>query len=134
LLDLTVHFDISRYMDKSTALAAFAALGQSTRIDVFRLLIRAGRAGMLAGEIAQALNARQNTMSANLSILLNAGLLKNQREGRAIRYYADMDGVGGLLEFLLEDCCGGQPGLCQPLIKDIAQTGEPENQRKPDEI
>ncbi|MDO6485533.1 ArsR/SmtB family transcription factor [Shimia thalassica] len=107
-------------MDKLSALSAFGALSQETRLDVFRLLIRAGEAGMLAGEIAEALDVRQNTMSANLSVLLAAGLVKNTREGRAIRYFADTDGLRGLLGFLLQDCCGGRPDLCGPLIEDIA--------------
>ncbi|WP_282159257.1 ArsR/SmtB family transcription factor [Shimia thalassica] len=107
-------------MDKLSALSAFGALSQETRLDVFRLLIRAGEAGMLAGEIAETLDVRQNTMSANLSVLLSAGLVKNTREGRAIRYFADTDGLRGLLGFLLQDCCGGRPDLCGPLIEDIA--------------
>jgi DNA-binding transcriptional ArsR family regulator len=107
-------------MDKTNALSAFSALSQPTRLDVFRLLIEAGDAGMLAGEIAEALDVRQNTMSANLSVLLGAGLVRNMREGRAIRYFADTDGLRGLLGFLLQDCCGGRPDLCQPLIEDIA--------------
>jgi len=106
-------------MDKSAALTAFAALSQASRLDAFRLLVQAGEAGMLAGEISDALDARQNTMSTNLSVLLNAGLLRNEREGRAIRYFANMDGLQGLLGFLLQDCCGGRPDLCRPLIEDI---------------
>ena len=106
-------------MDKSEAISAFAALSQPARLDAFRLLVQAGDAGMLAGEISDALEARQNTMSTNLSLLLNAGLLRNEREGRAIRYFANMDGLQGLLGFLLQDCCGGRPELCQPLIKDL---------------
>ena len=107
-------------MDKTNALLALAALGQDTRLDVFRLLVRAGDDGMLAGEISAELDVRQNTMSANLSVLLNAGLVRNERQGRAIRYYADMDRMRGLLSFLLEDCCGGRPELCQPLLADLA--------------
>ncbi len=107
-------------MDKNHALSALAALGQDTRLDVFRLLVKAGTNGMLAGEIADTLKVRQNTMSANLSILLNAGLVRNAREGRAIRYFADMDRMRGLLSFLLEDCCGGRPELCQPALADLA--------------
>ncbi|MEP2531226.1 metalloregulator ArsR/SmtB family transcription factor [Shimia sp.] len=107
-------------MEKSTALNAFAALSQPTRLDVFRLLITRGDAGMLAGEIAQALDVRQNTLSANLSVLLNAGLVRNERQGRAIRYFADTYGLRGLLGFLLQDCCGGKPEQCQPLIEMIA--------------
>ena len=107
-------------MDNSTALAAFAALSQDTRLDAFRLLIRAGQKGMAAGEIAEALGVRQNTMSANLSVLLNAGLIRNTREGRSIRYFADLDGTRALLSFLMEDCCGSKPELCEPILSQIA--------------
>lgn len=106
-------------MDTTNALSAFAALSQPTRLDVFRLLVRTGASGMLAGEIGKALNVRQNTMSANLSILNTAGLIRSEREGRAIRYFADMEGIQGLLAFLMEDCCGGRPELCDPVIAQI---------------
>ncbi len=107
-------------MDKKIALTAFAALAQHTRLDVFRLLIKAGPEGMAAGDIADALDVRQNTMSANLSVLQQAGLLRREREGRSIRYIADFTGIRGLLAFLLEDCCGGRPETCQPLIEELA--------------
>ncbi|WP_062762074.1 helix-turn-helix transcriptional regulator [Falsirhodobacter sp. alg1] len=107
-------------MDKNSALDAFAALSQPTRLDVFRLLVKAGGEGMVAGEIGEALGVLQNTMSANLAILVRSGLIRNEREGRSIRYFADMDGMRGLLAFLMEDCCGGRPDLCQPLINKIA--------------
>lgn len=107
-------------MDKNHALGAFAALSQSTRLEVFRLLIKAGEAGMSAGDISETLDVRQNTMSANLSILTQSGLIRNKRQGRSIRYFADMDGMRGLLAFLMEDCCGGHPDLCRPVIDEIA--------------
>jgi predicted transcriptional regulator len=107
-------------MDKKRSLDAFSALGQETRLDVFRLLIKAGPEGILAGDIGERLGVRQNTMSANLAILAHAGLIRNAREGRAIHYFADMDGIKGLLEFLLEDCCGGRKDLCQPVIDKLA--------------
>ena len=75
---------------------------------------------MLAGEIAETLGVRQNTMSSNLTILLRSGLIQNRREGRAIRYFADFEGIRGLLGFLMEDCCGGRADLCQPIINEIA--------------
>lgn len=102
------------------ATMAFAALSQPTRLAVFRLLIKAGPDGMSAGDIAEVLNVRQNTMSANLAVLLNAGLLRNERRGRSIRYSADMNGVRALLAFLMSDCCGGHPELCQQVIDEIA--------------
>lgn len=108
-------------MDKTNALSAFSALSQPTRLDAFRLLIEAGEGGLAAGDIADRLNVRQNTLSANLSVLLNAGLVSNQREGRTIRYFADTKGLQGLLGFLLNDCCGGRPELCNPLIDSITK-------------
>lgn len=107
-------------MDKKQTLAAFAALSQETRLEAFRLLVRAGDEGLLSGEIGERLDVRQNTMSANLAVLLNAGLLRNRREGRSVRYFADFDGVRGLLGYLMEDCCGGNPELCRPAIDQIA--------------
>ncbi|MCQ0091235.1 helix-turn-helix transcriptional regulator [Roseovarius sp. M141] len=107
-------------MDKNHALDAFAALSQPTRLDVFRLLIKAAEAGMSAGDISDTLGVRQNTMSANLSILARSGLIRSAREGRSIRYFADMHGLRGLLAFLMEDCCGGRPELCQPILDELA--------------
>ncbi len=102
------------------SLAALSALGQETRLDVFRLLVRAGGDGMLAGEIAQVLGVRQNTLSANLSVLTATGLIRNERQGRGIRYFADMTQMQRLLAFLMEDCCGGRPELCQPALDTLA--------------
>ncbi len=107
-------------MDKSNALSVFAALSQPTRLDVFRLLVKAGEDGMLSGEIGEKLDVRQNTMSANLTVLLNAGLVRNERHGRTIRYFTDFDTMRGLLAFLMEDCCGGRTEICQPVIDEIA--------------
>lgn len=107
-------------MDANNALVAFDALSQPTRLDVFRLLLKAGEDGMLAGDISDMLGVRQNTMSANLSKLALSGLIRSERQGRSIRYFADMDGMRGLLAFLMEDCCGGRPDLCQPIINEIA--------------
>jgi ArsR family transcriptional regulator len=107
-------------MDKNNALDAFAALSQPTRLDVFRLLIKAGEAGISAGDISDTLGVRQNTMSTNLAILARSGLIRSEREGRSIRYFSDMDGMRGLLAFLMEDCCGGRPELCQPVINELA--------------
>lgn len=107
-------------MNTKHALDSFSALSQSTRLAVFRLLIKAGEQGILAGDIGETLKVRQNTMSANLAVLLHSGLIRNERNGRSIRYFADMGQVRELLSFLLEDCCGGRRDLCQPLIDEIS--------------
>jgi DNA-binding transcriptional ArsR family regulator len=103
-------------MDELSASFALAALSQPARLEAFRLLVRAGPDGMAAGDIADALGVRQNTMSANLSVLLRAGLVTNSREGRIIRYRADMERMRGLISFLITDCCGGRPDQCAPLL------------------
>ena len=107
-------------MESTRAVQSLSALGQPTRLAIFRLLIRAGAPGMAAGDIGDALEVRQNTLSANLAVLLNAGLLRNERHGRSIRYFADMAGTRELLGYLLEDCCGARPARCRPLIDEIA--------------
>jgi ArsR family transcriptional regulator len=106
-------------MDKKPVLSALAALGQETRLDVFRLLVQAGADGVPAGEIAARLGAFQNTMSAHLKILSHAGLVRTEREGRSVRYFADMTGFRDLLAYLMEDCCNGRPELCRPVIDAV---------------
>ncbi|SHM40765.1 ArsR/SmtB family transcription factor [Roseibium suaedae] len=103
-------------MEKDTALAAFAALGQETRLDVFRLLVKAGQEGMAAGAISDALDVRANTLSTHLSVLSRSGLVHARRDGRSIVYHADMAAIQSLVTYLLNDCCGGKPELCAPLF------------------
>ena len=104
-------------MEKVQALSALAALGQETRLDVFR--VQAAPQGVPAGEIAERLGAYQNTMSSHLKILSQAGLVRTAREGRVVRYFADMTGFRDLLAYLMEDCCNGRPELCRPVIAAV---------------
>ena len=108
-------------MEKVDALEALGALSQESRLDIFRLLIRAGGDGMAAGEIARATNAAASTLSANLSILSRAGLIGSRRDGRSIIYTAAYDRMRGLLGFLMEDCCAGKPEICAPLAAIASQ-------------
>lgn len=94
------------------ALAALAALGQPTRLEIFRLLMRSGPEGVLAGSLAQTIGCPHNTLSSHLSILARAGLIRGTRDGRTILYSADIDGMRALLRFLINDCCNGHPELC----------------------
>ena len=100
-------------MDISSATQQLAALAQERRLSAFRLLVRAGDAGMPAGEIAAALDVPHNTLSTHLGILAQAGL------GRSVIYAIDFEGTRGLLGFLLEDCCRGAPELCGPALDAV---------------
>ncbi len=98
-------------MEIEAATEAFAALSQETRLAAFRLLVRAGPAGLPAGEIARALGAAPSTLSTHLGLLQRAGLVTSERRSRRIVYRADFDGVGALMKFLMEDCCKGHPAV-----------------------
>ncbi len=106
-------------MEKTQALAALSALAQPMRLDAFRLLVQAGAAGLCAGEIAEALAVPPSSLSPNLAALVQAGLVRSGREGRQIRYVAAMDGMQRLLAYLMEDCCGGRPEMCRPVLETI---------------
>lgn len=109
-------------MESTDAVAALSALAHPGRLAVFRLLVRTGPAGMAAGDICRASGMLANTLSTNLGILAQAGLVASRREGRSIIYWADFEAMGGLLAFLMEDCCGGEPAICGPAIA-AAQAG-----------
>ncbi|AJY47099.1 ArsR family transcriptional regulator [Martelella endophytica] len=93
---------------KDRMITALSALAYGPRLDIFRYLVRAEPAGAYAGNIAEALDMRANTLSANLSILTRAGLISSTREGRFILYRANLGMMDTLLSYLTEDCCGGR--------------------------
>lgn len=103
-------------MDQSLAVTALGALAQDTRLSVFRLLVRAGPQGMIAGAIAEHIGIPGSTMSHHLATLERGGLVVSQRESRQIHYTANFEGMRGLLGFLMADCCQGNPALCDNLV------------------
>jgi ArsR family transcriptional regulator, arsenate/arsenite/antimonite-responsive transcriptional repressor len=104
------------------ALAALAALGQSTRLEIFRLLVRHEPAGLAAGAIADAIGCPQNTLSSHLGILARSALIRGTRDGRSIVYRADIEGMRALIAFLITDCCDGHPEVCnlQDALRETA--------------
>jgi len=102
-------------MDTQDAVKRLSALAQDSRLDVFRLLVKAGPEGMAAGAIAKKLKTAANTMSAQLLVLSNAQLIRARRDGRSIIYSVDFDAMSKLLVFLTEDCCRGAAEVCAPL-------------------
>jgi ArsR family transcriptional regulator, arsenate/arsenite/antimonite-responsive transcriptional repressor len=96
-------------MKKNDAVAALAALAQDNRLDVFRLLVKAGPAGLPAGRIAEELDLAPNTLTFHFDRLRVAGLITVRREGRSMIYAARYQTMDGLLAFLAENCCKGVP-------------------------
>lgn len=106
-------------MDESRTITALAALAQPTRLQTFRLLVEREPDGVPAGELARLIGVPQNTMSAHLSILANAGLVSGDRQSRSIIYRVDLEQFRSVMLYLLQDCCGGNASLCAPLIADL---------------
>jgi ArsR family transcriptional regulator len=102
-------------METTSAVTALSALAHEGRLEIFRLLVRAGADGLAAGEIARTTGVLPNTLSSNLNILSGAGLVSSRRDGRSIIYTAAYDRMRELLAFLVEDCCAGKPEICAPL-------------------
>lgn len=92
-------------MKKSQALDALAALAQETRLDLFRLLVRAGPGGMPAGALAESLDVAPATLSFHLKELTAAGLLRCERDGRSRIYSPDFATARALVGYLTEKCC-----------------------------
>ena len=99
-------------MKSKDALAALSALSQETRLAVFRRLVTAGPQGAAAGALAKALKVTAPTLSFHLKELEHAGLIRQRRESRSIIYAANYDRMRALLGYLMEDCCGGRPEIC----------------------
>jgi DNA-binding transcriptional ArsR family regulator len=95
-------------METGTAVEALSALAQPTRLEVFRLLVQAGPEGLCPGRVSAALGLAPATLSFHLSALRNAGLVSAERRGRERVYRARFDEMHALVDYLTENCCGGE--------------------------
>jgi ArsR family transcriptional regulator len=94
-------------MKTNSAIQCLTALGHATRLAAFRLLVEAGPAGRMAGEIAEALSVPGATLSFHLKELVNAGLVESESRGRNVCYRADFAAMQGLIDYLTHNCCAG---------------------------
>lgn len=106
-------------MESKLAVAALSALAHEGRLAAFRMLVQAGRAGIAAGEMARRLGVPPNTLSTNLTVLANAGLVASRRDGRSMIYTAQYDRMSDLLVHLTRECCQGRPEVCAPLAEAV---------------
>jgi ArsR family transcriptional regulator, arsenate/arsenite/antimonite-responsive transcriptional repressor len=116
-------------MKNSDAIVALAALAQATRLDTFRLLVKHEPVGVAAGELARLVGVPQNTMSAHLSILSRAGLIEGERHSRTIVYRANIKTFQELILFMMKDCCGGRPEVCELLAESFLPCPSPKGKR-----
>ncbi len=119
------YIDYSGYMDNESAILAFAALAQTTRLDTFRLLVAHEPEGVAAGELARMLEVPQNTLSSHLNIMTRAGLVRGERQSRSIIYRANLERLREVTLYLVKDCCGGRAELCAPLVAELTSCCPP---------
>ena len=94
-------------METTQAVESLAALAQSSRLEIFRLLVQAGSEGMPAGRIGAELELPPATLSFHLAGLTRAGLARSRQDGRFVIYSADFAAMNGLVGFLTDNCCQG---------------------------
>ena len=102
--------------DPQWVVKALCALAQINRLNVFRLLVVAGQDGMYPSEMAVALGVPSNSLSFHLKELLHCELVSQEREGRNLRYRANLSRMQNLLIYLTDECCKGQPCFQLPSI------------------
>jgi protein-tyrosine-phosphatase len=118
--------EISMDIREANAIEGFGSLAQPTRLAAFRFLLAAYPESVAAGVIARHCGVPHNTMSSHLGILGRAGLIGAEKDGRSMKYQANVDGFRGLLSFLSQDCCNGRPDLCgDAFVLSAGLTTEP---------
>ncbi|MBW3566376.1 MAG: metalloregulator ArsR/SmtB family transcription factor [Proteobacteria bacterium] len=109
-------------MKSRNATNAFAALGHETRLALYRRLVKAGPAGVGAGDLADVLGISPSSLTFHVAQLERADLVASRREGRRIIYTADFGAMGEVVDFLTQECCGGHPEVCGVLKKSRSRT------------
>lgn len=104
-------------MKQSKVLEALSALSHETRLDIVRLLVPHSKDGLPAGEIGRQVDVTASRLSFHLSALEQAGLLTSERQSRNVIYRLDHKRLGRIFGYLLNDCCGAHPTICDPSTK-----------------
>jgi len=102
-------------MNTKRIVVALGALGQGTRLKVFRLLVQRGPDGLPAGAIAEHLGILPSSLTFHLQQLTHARLLSQRRLSRQLIYAANFQTMNDIVAYLTENCCGGDAGLCAPI-------------------
>ena len=100
-------------MESRQASSIFEALSSDVRLDVFRLLVKNAPAGLVAGDIAKALDLPATNLSFHLKTLVQSGLVSVEREGRFLRYRASIPLMLDIIAYLTSECCSGNPECCR---------------------
>lgn len=94
-------------MKTKKAVGVLEALSSEPRLEVFRLLVKNAPNGLVAGDIAKKLKIPPTTLSFHLKAITHANLITVEKEGRYLRYRANLDTINGLIDYLTAECCTG---------------------------
>ena len=103
-------------METQSAIPALASLAQESRLAIFRTLVQAGHEGLPAGKVSELTGIAPSSLSFHLKELAHAEMVSARQEGRFIIYTANFTTMNALIDFLTENCCGGNSCLpvCAP--------------------
>ena len=101
-------------MELDSAVKSLSALGEPTRLSIYRLLVERGPEGLFVGQIIERLQIPPPTLSFHLKTLHHAGLITSSKERQFVRYVANFVAMNGLISYLTDHCCGGHPERCAP--------------------
>lgn len=104
-------------MKKENAVTIFETLASGIRLDIYRVLVRAGFDGKVASELAQELELAPNKLSFHLKSMFHAGIVTVEQEGRFQRYRANLPVMLDVIAYLTEECCSGHPEQCETIRK-----------------
>lgn len=95
-------------MELETAAAQLEALGNPTRLEIYRLLVRAGHGGLAVGRIQHQLGLPASTLSHHLKRLIAQRLVRQDRAGTSLICRAEYTSMSALLRFLTDECCADE--------------------------
>lgn len=96
-------------MDWANAAAGFAAMGSEARLQVLRILVRAGEEGLTVSDLQERTGIAPSTLAHHLKFLSGAGVIVQEKQGRATLSRADYDRLRALAQFILGECCADDP-------------------------
>jgi len=110
-------------MEIQYAIPALASLAQESRLAIFRTLVQAGPEGLPAGKVGELTGIAPSSLSFHLKELAHADMVSARQEGRFIIYTANFATMNALIEFLTENCCGGNACLpaCAPATATVKE-------------
>jgi DNA-binding transcriptional ArsR family regulator len=104
-------------MKLDDAAAYLEALGNPTRLRVYRLLVRAGETGMTVGKLQERLDIAASTLSHHLKALVTVGLVTQEREATTLICRANYAVMHALIGYLVDECCA--ESACPPNLERL---------------